>query len=598
MARPHPLLFVGPILLVTGCPPAGDESPEAPEAGAPATSGAPDPASSQGEEQGDPEAAANKVRDEVDMCPRYLQQSWATLHGDCLNSDYARFEPSPTLSDTTVLTEGHATVAGACIDEHRGRIYATRGASAAGSVGGIPNFLAYDRDALKESGEPRVVWDANDLHGDDGITVGPCAATSSPVVDAGGDIYFGDCAHMWAARPDGTLKWRTPLPEPATGSYVTAFLARTGEVGGVTHGGRVDVFDAGSGALLDTTNLPVPEAGELSPGEKAIEKLFQTCGWKNAGGDGQILEETVVRSMLKVFFGVGVAVGNTPAAVPDPEDSAVTRIYVPGNVDRGGEPDVVDTELHRIDYDATTHRLEVVSAFDGLVIDGEGSASSPNTSPDGRLVTIATNDGHLHAFDADTGAEVWSLEDVHLLGSATTDLDAWRIWIGNVDGELRGYQLDAEDPTQKPQLVEPTVNVAAPILDRLEDTFPDTPFPKQAVLSGVVVKSPEHFVLPFTVGYRVPGLPEGVLWPMRSVVAIFDENRQLVGEPHALHDVAESGAAPDSAGHVVVAHASISSSLAHCLHRRKDHFGPVLDVDLHALPEPIPPGAGITVLRP
>lgn len=520
-----------------------------------------------------------------ERCPAYLQESWVSIHADCYNSDYSNYDPSREHANHTVLIEGYASIAGLGMDESRDRIYIARGASAAGDIEGDANLVAIDTRTRE------LVWDAGGLT-EGGVTLGPCAATSAPIVARNGDIYIADCDHMWAIHPDGSLRWRAPLPESPSRPYFTAFFVRTGEVGGVTSGGRVDIFDHETGDHLDSVTLPQPPEG-LGLGDRVLETIVEECIWVDETGDGRILEESVSVTMLEGFFGRTVAVGNTPAAVIDPDDEQVTRIFVPGLLDFNDDGEA-DTELYRIDFDALSRRLTYVEDFDGRIPSGGGSASSPNVSPDGAVVMIADTADNLHGFDAATGETLWSMEVGQLLGSATTDLGTGIVWIGNTAGELQGFQLDLEDRHNVPERV--FYQDLDPIFEGLVEPVESDAFPVAAVLSGVVSKTPGYIMIPFTIGYRIPRLPEVILWPMRSVLVVLDNDGNVVGGLRELHDVVESGSGSDSMGQVAIPHTSISSSLMHCIYRRRERFGRLLGEDLRPLPEPLAPRAGISLL--
>ena len=148
-------------------------------------------------------ALASGVDDEWGV---YARGGWSTHHrGPANRKLVGSVELAKAYSTWTTLS-GAAILTAPTVSPDEQTPYVTTGRAK-----GESNLHAMTLD-----GEP--LWSAAAWTSpDDGVD--PCAVLSSPIVDAKGDVYIGDCNQLFAFRPDGEIKWIAPLPNPREGDW-------------------------------------------------------------------------------------------------------------------------------------------------------------------------------------------------------------------------------------------------------------------------------------------------------------------------------------------------------------------------------------------
>jgi outer membrane protein assembly factor BamB len=348
-----------------------------------------------------PELATGGVSD-IGQAPFYAQTSWASTHRDSRNSDFAPFvapDLDPSADQTRWTALGGAVTLLAPAIGPEGNRYITTGRGP-----GTSHLHAFDADGnlLWESAPQQSLADLDSQ-----------AVGSSPLVDEAGHVYVSDGNQFWSFRADGRVRWVAPLPPPENpldpgAGFISSILANEGYVGGITTDGKVILFRRENGKLaVPIFELPqgVPPPGIDLPGL-----------W--AGG---LMDPAIRRFVEDWFFGNETQVANTPSVHPE-----TGRIYITA----AGPLDPGTSDLTGLLYGLDIADGEMEIAFAASM--GGGSGTSPTISLDGTQVYAADNLGVLRAFDADTGAVVWSQTGIPLAGSPGLGADG-TIYGGNSD---------------------------------------------------------------------------------------------------------------------------------------------------------------------
>ena len=233
--------------------------------------------------------------------------------------------------------------------------------------------------------------------------VDPCAILSSPIVDAAGDVYIGDCNQLFAFHADGRLKWATDLPPTRDGDWIvspdlpvnaltTAVFTKDGDVFGVTNFGDVVAFDRETGRRLnDDQRLP----GHLPPESAVMPRppsIFE----------GGLVAEEIREWSWQLLAGGAMPSANTPAV-----DVRSGRIYVAATSTTEGLG-----ALHALDLETTgegaSRRVVVRAAFTTDM--GPGSGSSPTLSPSRHQVYVSDENGVFYGIGSATGEIAWQVE--------------------------------------------------------------------------------------------------------------------------------------------------------------------------------------------
>ena len=428
----------------------------------------------------------------------YNSGSWPTLHHDVHNSDHmpvslGSFTGLADLSEIAwvLREEDHPSVVltvealGTYAD--RDMFFITTGKTAE------PNLHAYDMSDASE------IWHAAPPTADD-PGPGACAMTSMALLDENGNLFISDCQYLFRydatgiPDKDGVLQydWRIPMPglrrydktdglwKPATDPglsdtrakpFITLFFTRKVEgkayIGGISTEGGIYIFDPRDGSLyaeayidndVDQEALDWTPDGPCVVEDYVAEDDPMYYDITDGAEDGMtpfgiwstgVIPETddpdadyfMDPCQLSGYFNANTAGGggmviNTPAVVPDPDDPAVSRIYVNGSQSAllssfDITPTAEDAVLYRIDFDPTefmADRLRVLNhkrgndgrfQYRGRMPNGENSLSSPTLSPNEKWLISGDNQGNLYNFSAENGDMIWMEEIGSLLGSPT-----------------------------------------------------------------------------------------------------------------------------------------------------------------------------------
>jgi len=522
----------------------------------------------------------------------YQPSSWGNTHHDPGLSDFTDHDPADRLrtpGERFVELEGATVFTGMSFDDARDRVYVTTGKA------DPPNLYAFDMAgelAWVPAGGPGEQPDAG-------------AVSGTAIVDTDGNLYLCDTRHAWSYDVRGNLRWQTPLPVEENGQsypFITPFFTRTGQVGGVTAAGRVLVLDRDTGA-----EMPGSEGGLRLPGILALPEgpdtsligfLMSKLLWNTCDPDNPtMMDPELIAGIGAAFLGVGNPVGNAPAALPDPEDPRTTRIFAAARLEPPSPDAPVSVKLFRVDVTAAEGAsgltVRVHPDFHGLMPDGEGCATSPTLSPDGRAVYVGDNRGVFYAFDSTDGRCLWPQPPVlqgAMLGSPTAARDDGSVYVAT-DRFLHRIRPDGTVCWARSYDEFARNDAWVPPLHRDGDGVED--FPRRAVPAGLAITSPRRIVLPFTLGYGLSEEAGGMaLWPVQAVVALLDRDGLPAAGPYEVPDTVETTACADARGNLYVAHVSSMSSVYSSLYCKLG-----LDRPGFPLPPPIAPVGGITVLR-
>ena len=519
--------------------------------------------------------------------PYLTTSSRPTLHHDPSSSDHT---PLDTPSQVTLLfhaLQGTAIMNVATVNDERGLAYVTSGKT---DQPCLHAFYLKEEDG-HQAGD--VAWTSNDWENE--TKLGTTATISSPIIDNNGDVYINDDRFLWASTWNGRLKWKASLPrgeDEDPSPLITPVFTPSGHVGGITGKGWVRFYDRDTGAIKATYQLSgLAQSNPASPSLSRANSITN-CLCMDTNDQPMIDPLLLEKSFAPAFFGVGPAVANTPAVLPEPDDQSGSRcrIYIPATLsskDENGNPDV---KLFRLDitYDKEKDLLSVEEnrGFNAIIKGGLASATSPDISADGQTITFGTNNGYLSAVKANTGEIRWNTKVGAMYGSATiTWSDPYTVYIG------AGSTIKAINGTNGRLLWTRNYNFLA------TQELPAIQVHKRvAIVDGLILDSPNTLQVPFLLGYKPSMGPsrEGpivntALWPMKAVLVILDKKSGKVkGVSGELPDSSEGESNVDYAGNVHLTFFSSISSLAHCLWRNHS-------LDLGVLPEPMKPVGGFAV---
>lgn len=229
------------------------------------------------------------------------------------------------------------------------------------------------------------------------------AAMSSPVIDRDGRIFLADSSAMHAFDHDGHVLWETPI----RGVPLSAQLNPNGRVVFVTNIGVIYVLRREDGSAV------IPPY-ELIPGATFDPTKVNACGLGT----------------------VDCPVANTPSI--DLRTGLLTfTFWAPGATQAG-------LRAMRITEDPTPS-ITPVWANDSLP---GGSASSPDISADGSRIYVNDNGGAIHALDAATGREIWSLPIGYApFGSQSTSPAGLLMPAGGINSPLLAVRDDGDHGT-------------------------------------------------------------------------------------------------------------------------------------------------------
>lgn len=311
---------------------------------------------------------------------------WSTLHRSAANRKWVEDVALATDYTSWTALEGAAVLTAPTMSPDGQTLYV-----ASGRARGESNLFAFTL-------EGEEVWRSAPWSSpSEGVD--PCAILSSPIVDLEGDIYLGDCNQLFAFRPNGEIKWVTPLPERRLDDWdaseaipinalTTAAFTKEGHVFGVTNFGDVVLVERATGrSLIGRARLPghLPAISNVLPmpdstfGKGLVDPEIRDWAW-------QLLVGGAMRS------------ANTPAV-----DLESGRIFVAGTSMSDGLG-----ALFGLDLIEREGEVDVEIAF--LTDMGPGSGSSPALSPESDRVYVSDEEGVFYSIDAKTGEIHWQVQ--------------------------------------------------------------------------------------------------------------------------------------------------------------------------------------------
>jgi len=310
---------------------------------------------------GSPARAASEAA-ASDRGPGYAHTTWATLHADSANTDYAPFATATRVVSKWRALEGAGIVVAPVVGSD-GRLFVTTGRGA--------DFASLH--ALSPEGE--IVWETDEV--DSG------AVLSAPVLDEAGDVYVGDLDQFHAYHADGRRKWSVALASHgARGPFVTGVIVGS-TVGGITVHGEVLLFERETGALA----APVLRL----PGGASPEGPVPGFLWQNG-----LVDPAIRKLVLEVLLGYRYEVANTPAVHPE-----TGRIYL-----MAAGTSIEEGAFYGIDLvENASGARELRIAFATPTAPATGT--SPAISPDGARVYAFGGKGEIFAIDSETGEVVF-----------------------------------------------------------------------------------------------------------------------------------------------------------------------------------------------
>lgn len=189
------------------------------------------------------------------------------------------------------------------------------------------------------------------------------AVASSATLDRDGRVFLADGTRMRALNTDGQELWRTPI----VGFPLSAQFTRAGHLLFITHIGRIHVLRRDTGAEVVPAVELIPGA-TFDPSADPRPCMLGTADCPSA---------------------------NTPA-IDLRTDHFYFTFWTPGKPAAG-------VRAMRL-VDAPQPSIESVWINDSLA---NGSAASPDLSPDGKRLYLTDNGGQLLALDAVTSEVIW-----------------------------------------------------------------------------------------------------------------------------------------------------------------------------------------------
>lgn len=285
---------------------------------------------------------------------------------------------------------------------------------------------------------------------------------SSPLV-FDGKIYVGLASHcdhpcvrgkvVCLSAADGSILWQTyTAPEGSTGAGVWSSFAVDPQRRAVyvasgnfcegtdTYGDSILAFNADSGAIVWSFKNEERDRDVENLDFGASPVLFDVSGTPAlavSSKDGYCY--AVNRSTGELLWATQVTDGLTNGGVLSSAAAANGKIYLGAQVQgQTGKVVALDQRFGQIVWQQAQPA--------GVI----GAAAVA-----GGVVFIGGGDGLLRAYDAETGATLWSAQRGTIWGGVSVTSD--RVFVGSNDGAVYSFQLNAITPQPRP-----AINVTAP----------------------------------------------------------------------------------------------------------------------------------------
>jgi outer membrane protein assembly factor BamB len=243
----------------------------------------------------------------------------------------------------------------------------------------------------------------------------------TPEVD--GDYYVGGF----------TVQGETFMFDHLDGSLVAEAYLETNMIGAVSNQPPCDPyrFAETNNPMIMSSNNPILfgiwATGITNTTDPDLKYFMNPCqlkGYMDAG-----------------TFGTGAMIANNPCRMRNPTNPAACRLFIAGSQSEylkqwDADTNTLDAIMYAVDFDPTaphSNRLTVCNyvitnyagttpqfAFEGRMIDGESSATSPDLSYNEKWLFCGDKAGTNYCFDTTYGRPVWTYNTGEALGSPTT----------------------------------------------------------------------------------------------------------------------------------------------------------------------------------
>ena len=454
--------------------------------------------------------------------PIWGSAQWNSIHGDSRNSDAVPYPISDRYTEAWTALDGAAILFGPAISAE-GRLYLCSGRGE-----GHSHLHALDRQG-------NILWESDPQSGHENLD--SRASPYAPLLGDDGAVYVGGQTKFWCFEQDGSPRWKTDLPGlGATESFASSIFTREGHVGGVTLDGKVVLLRPEDGQpAVPVLQLPhgiCPQGPPPPPGL-----------WQNG-----LMDAGLIKSLYPAFFGFDYQVTNSPSV--NPENG---YIYISGAGERADQ-----SVLYGLRLAGDGVEIAFTAPFEGRC------ATTSSISPDGEQVYAGNSNGHLHAFDANSGKRIWTYEKAGPAASPTIGFDG-TVYTGTNTRKSEPSMLSALDPeTGEIKWCQHYDALAAELLPSravLDPFFPEaTP---SAVINSVQTVNRDRLLVVLLLGYKFIDPSSGTVLtqPHRSVLASIDLTDGRLRGYTELRDTSEAAIVVDREGAVYVCHAALLSSV-------------------------------------
>ncbi len=506
----------------------------------------------------------------------FADSTWPTIHADARNSNSMSYV-APALTSVRWNSLASAAVASGPVIDAAGYLWVTTGQG--------PGYSCLHK--LDHKGN--VLWESAPYQTSDDLD--SMAIMGSPRIDDQGDVYVTDGDQLWAFTPDTSnprsvaVKWVISLP-PSTwnGGAQYAIFFLDDMVGVFTLPGSVMLFHKADGSSAAPV-LEIP--GEISTVEDAAAEHNLEILVDSMAQSG-LIDPVVVSRLVGLDTGTKWVLTETPAVHPETGDIFITGL---GALTPTGEG---TNALYVVRLNRATNRLELVhQAPLGL-----GSrSSSPGILPDGSRVIVIGDDSTIHAFDAHTYAQVWTVEqpEARATSAPTIGVDG-TIFYNGVD-DLAAFDPDGNELWRRDfndlavEWLDPMFPYRDPNNLNWDPIFTNERF---AIMMHVFSASAQHLWVAPVMGYGVDENPRDdhedlIPTPEISVLIPLDPaTGEIDGGITTLPEVADGHIILDNDGSIFITHMGALSSIFY--YGLADMMPAMMKVDA--------PLGGITALEP